>query len=69
MAEAVPLCTRLCIKVVDVVVSYVLGKHLYLLMERLATERRLFGNIEWEIDGDDLASLNLFAGGCNAGRR
>ncbi len=68
MAEAVPLCTRLRVKVVDIVVSYILGEYLYFLMERLATERRLFGNIEWEVHGDDLASLNLFAGRCNAGR-
>lgn len=69
MAEAVPLCTGLRVEVVYVVISYILRKCLDLMLERLAMERRRFGNVEREVDGDDFSSLNLFTGGCNAGRR
>ena len=68
VAEAVPLGAALCIQMVDIVIGDTLVKSLDLVLEFLATEGRLKGHIEGEVETGHVASAYLGSSSFDTGR-
>lgn len=68
VSEAIPLRPGLRVQMVEIVVCDAFEQSLDLMLEGLATEGWLVGDVERKIDGHDFAGANFFGCGGYAGR-
>lgn len=60
VSESIPLCARLGVQYVPVVICNTGRQWLNLMLELLAAKSRLLRYVEWEVEGNDLAGLYFF---------
>jgi len=59
VSEAIPLGPGLCIKRVLIVVCNIFSQYFDLMLERFSTKRRDIGDVQWQVQRDNLTRFDL----------